>query len=288
MQRGTSWKSLGVAGLEVASAPWKLWQKAKELGVWNPAAVDLTRDREDWRRLAEDERDVLLRLTALFLGGEEAVTVHLLPLVHVIASEGRLEEEMFLTAFLFEEAKHVDAFHRFVVEVAGGACDLSRYHSPSWRAIFEEELPRAMGRLRRDSSPLAQAEASATYNMIVEGVLAETGYHGYHATLGRHGILPGMQELVSLIKRDESRHIAYGVHLLSRLAAAGGEEVWAAIQRRLTQLLPAAIGVIGELFSAYERMPFGLDLEEFTDYAQRQFASRVNRIERARAGAPAS
>ena len=42
MQRGTSWKSMGVAGLEVESAPWKLWQKAKELGMWNPAAVDLT------------------------------------------------------------------------------------------------------------------------------------------------------------------------------------------------------------------------------------------------------
>jgi len=283
MAASGSWRSTSSGGLDVQSPAWKLWEKAKELGVWNPAAVDLARDREDWQRLDEGERDVLLRLTSLFVGGEEAVTVHLLPLVQVIAAEGRLEEEMFLTAFLFEEAKHVDAFHRFLVEVAQERSDLSRYHSPSWRVIFHEELPRAMGRLRHDPSPLAQAEASATYNMIVEGVLAETGYHGYHATLGRNGILPGMQELVSLIKRDESRHIAYGVHLLSRLAAEGGEEVWAAIQRRLSELLPAAIGVIGELFAAYDTMPFGLDLAEFTDYAQRQFASRVNRIERARA-----
>ncbi len=59
-------------------------------------------------------------------------------------------------------------------------------------------------------------------------------------------------------------------------------------KRDRAELLPAAIGVIGELFAAYETMPFGLDLAEFTDYAQRQFASRVQRIERARAGAPAS
>jgi len=222
MAASGSWRSTSSGGLDAQSPAWKLWEKAKELGVWNPAAVDLARDREDWQRLDEGERDVLLRLTSLFVGGEEAVTVHLLPLVQVIAAEGRLEEEMFLTAFLFEEAKHVDAFHRFLVEVAQERSDLSRYHSPSWRVIFHEELPRAMGRLRHDPSPLAQAEASATYNMIVEGVLAETGYHGYHATLGRNGILPGMQELVSLIKRDESRHIAYGVHLLSRLAAEGG------------------------------------------------------------------
>lgn len=281
MAAAAGFKTTSGKGLDRGSAAWKLWQKAKQLGVWDPAAVNLERDRQDWRRLDDDERDVLLRLTALFLGGEEAVTVHLLPLVQAIAGEGRLEEEMFLTAFLFEEAKHVEAFHRFVVEVAGRPADLSRYHSPSWQAIFHDALPAAMGRLRRDPSPLAQAEASATYNMIVEGVLAETGYHGYHATLGRAGIMPGMQELVALIKRDESRHIAYGVHLLSRLTEEGGEEVWGAIEGRLTELLPPAIGVIGELFAAYEEMPFGLQLAEFTDFAQRQFASRLARIERA-------
>jgi ribonucleoside-diphosphate reductase beta chain len=31
----------------------------------------------------------------------------------VIAQEGRLEEEMFLTSFLWEEAKHVEFFSRF-------------------------------------------------------------------------------------------------------------------------------------------------------------------------------
>ncbi len=285
MAAAAGFKTTSGRGLDRGSTAWKLWQKAKQLGVWDPAAVDLERDRQDWRRLDDGERDVLLRLTSLFLGGEEAVTIHLLPLVEAIAAEGRLEEEMFLTAFLFEEAKHVEAFDRFVVEVAGRPGDLTRYHSPSWRAIFHDALPAAMGRLRRDPSPLAQAEASATYNMIVEGVLAETGYHGYHATLGRAGIMPGMQELVALIKRDESRHIAYGVHLLSRLTEEGGEEVWRAIEGRLTELLPAAIGVIGELFAAYEEMPFGLQLAEFTDFAQRQFASRLARIERA--GKPA-
>lgn len=118
MAAGTSWRTTGEMGLDRSSPGWKLWEKAKELGVWNPAAVDLTADRADWQRLNDGERDVLLRRTSLFVGGEEAVTVHLLPLVQAIAGEGRIEEEMFLTAFLFEEAKHVDAFSRFVTEVA--------------------------------------------------------------------------------------------------------------------------------------------------------------------------
>ena len=50
----------------------------------------------------------MLHLTSLFQAGEEAVTLDLLPLIRAIAQEGRIEEEMYLTTFLWEEAKHVD------------------------------------------------------------------------------------------------------------------------------------------------------------------------------------
>jgi ribonucleoside-diphosphate reductase beta chain len=268
-------------GLDRALPVWRLWQRAKQLGVWDPAAVDLSRDAEDWGRLNALEREVLLHLTALFQGGEESVTLDLLPLIAVIASEGRIEEGMYLTSFLWEEAKHVEAFRRFFDEVAGERGDLTRFHSPAYRTVFLEELPGALGRLRHDASPAAQATAAVTYNMIVEGVLAETGYHGYEAALRRHSLMPGMQRLVELIKRDESRHIAYGVYLLQRLVAEHGEDVMRAIERRMGEMLTPALGVINEVFSAYPRMPFGLELEEFVGFAMAQFSSRMARIERA-------
>ena len=121
-----------------------------------------------------------------------------------------------------------------------------------------------------------------TYNMIVEGVLAETGYHAYHTMLERNGILPGMQHAIALLKMDESRHIAYGIYLLSRLVAEHGEPVWEAIQRRMGELMPLAIGTIGEIFSAYDQMPFGLVLDDFVGFATSQFESRLARLERAR------
>ena len=62
----------------------------------------------------------------LFQAGEESVTLDLLPLILAIANEGRLEEEMFLTSFLWEEAKHTDFFSRFLAEVAGVTDDLVR------------------------------------------------------------------------------------------------------------------------------------------------------------------
>jgi ribonucleoside-diphosphate reductase beta chain len=277
-----AFKTTGPDGLAYDSFPFRLWQKAKRYGVWDPAAIDFGRDAADWRTLTDPERDLLLRLTALFQGGEEAVTLDLLPLIGAVAADGRLEEEIFLTSFLWEEAKHVEFFRRFLDGVTRERADLSRYHTPSYVALFGAELPEAMGRLRDDRSPVALAGASVTYNMIVEGVLAETGYHGYYSALRRRGVLPAMQAGITEVKRDESRHLAYGVYLLSRLVAEHGDPVWDAIEARMNALLPLAVGVIAEAFAPYDPIPFGLELEEFTGFAMRQFQGRFARIERAR------
>ncbi|MFV9504121.1 MAG: R2-like ligand-binding oxidase [Oscillochloridaceae bacterium umkhey_bin13] len=268
-------------GLRRNSPPMRLFEKAKRLGIWNPSELDLTRDAADWQRLAPEEQDLLLRLTALFQAGEEAVTLDLLPLVQAVAREGRLEEELFLTTFLFEEAKHTDFFARFLDEVAGASHDLAHYHTPSYRALVYEALPTAMQRLVTDASPAAQAEAALTYNMIVEGVLAETGYHAYFMVLEAQNLMPGTRQGVRLLKQDESRHIAYGVYLLSRLIAAD-DAIWEQIEGRMNELVMHAVGVIDEAFSAYAVMPFGLQIETFTDYALSQFQKRLNRLEAAR------
>ncbi len=36
----------------------RLLEKARRLGIWNPADIDLSRDRADWLGLAADEQDV--------------------------------------------------------------------------------------------------------------------------------------------------------------------------------------------------------------------------------------
>lgn len=275
-------QTLSDRGLDHVSFPMTLYHKAKKLGVWDPRDIDLTRDREDWRRLAPEERDLLLRLSTFFQAGEEAVARDLLPLIQVISREGRLEEEMYLTTFLFEEAKHVEVFRRFLDEVAPDHGNLRRFESRSYRVIFEEELPTALFALMADASPRAQVRASVTYNIIVEGVLAETGYHGYHQVLATRGILPGMQEAVRLLKRDESRHIAYGLYLISRLVADHGQRLWAAVEADLSRLLEPALGVVEEIFLPYEVAPFGLRREDFTAYAVDQFQARLRRLDTAR------
>ncbi len=53
----------------------------------------------------------------------------------------------------------------------------------------------------------------------------------------------------------------------------------------LLEMTDPAIALINELFAAYEEMPFGLELEEFTDFAMAQFQRRFARIEKARVAA---
>jgi len=271
-----------VDGLDEDRLPMKLFQKGKQLGTWDPQAIDFSQDREDWRTLDDLEREALLHLSALFMAGEESVTNDLLPLIMVVAEEGRLEEEMYLTSFLFEEAKHVESFNRFFTEVAEDPGDLSRFHGDNYREIFDERLPSALNRLREDPSPVNQAEASATYNMIVEGVLAETGYHAYFTAFDDKEMFPGMKELAGNLKQDESRHMAYGVYLLSRLVSEHGDPVWDRIESTMAELLPRATGLITEVFEQYETMPLGLELGDFIEYATDQYQRRYERIKSAR------
>jgi ribonucleoside-diphosphate reductase beta chain len=263
--------------------PLRLYQKAKRLGVWDPATFDFTQDRSDWESLDDLQRATILSLTSLFVAGEEAVTLDLLPLVLAIAREGRIEEELYLTTFLFEEGKHTELFSRFLHEVAGSPTDLERFHVPSYKTIFYEQLPATMERLLTDTSSEALARAAVTYNMIVEGVLAETGYHSYHESLAANGLMPALCSALVEIKRDESRHIAYGVYLLSRLVAEE-PDVWDVIEARMQELFPYALGVVTETFEQYEGgvTPFGLEVSTFAEFATSQFGKRYDRISRAR------
>jgi len=270
-------------GLDERLYPMRLWTKAKQLGTWDPAAIDFSQDAADWHALAPDEQDLLLRLTAQFQGGEESVTYDLLPLLHVMAEAGRTEDEMFLTAYLWEEAKHVEGFHRFLREVAGTTEDLDHYFTPAYRQLFFEELPTAMNRLRNDASPEALAAAGVTYQMIVEGVLAETGYAAYYTVLETHAILPGMQQLVQSIQRDEARHVAYGVYLLSRLVAEHGDPVWDIIEARMNTLIPIVLQHVQQTLSPYgDSVPFGVSADDFVTIGMQQFEKRFDRIEAAR------
>lgn len=261
-------------GLRHDALPMRLYHKAKKLGTWDPRDIDLTQDRQDWLHMSEDHQTRLRNLIISFQAGEEAVTLDLLPLIMTVAREKRLEEEMFLTTFLWEEAKHTEFFRRVLDDVLQEKDDLHATTDPSpsnGRDLFADVLPQEMSRLLTDPSPENQVRASILYNMIVEGVLAETGYFSYSRLLSQTGMMPGLLQGVQLIKRDESRHIAYGVFLISRLVAAD-KALWPIVEKRMN-----------ELFSAIERdQQENGTPEPVRLFARQQFEKRLARISRAR------
>jgi ribonucleotide reductase beta subunit family protein with ferritin-like domain/putative sterol carrier protein len=264
-------------GIDFDSFPMKLFQKAKVYGIWNPADISFEKDREDWQKLADEEQKIIIHLSSLFMAGEEAVTLDLLPLIRVIANEKRIEEEIFLTSFLWEEAKHTEFFSRFVNEVMDHKPDFESFHEHFYKILFYQKLPSALQALDHDSSPSAQLTASGTYNMIVEGTLAETGYEAYYRMLNENNILPGMQEGITKLKQDESRHIAYGIYLINRLLS-DNPDLKEHFENELEVLLTDATNIIHEMFEPYDVVPFGLKKEWFLDYAIKQFQNRLEKL----------
>ncbi|MCT4477590.1 R2-like ligand-binding oxidase [Peribacillus frigoritolerans] len=266
-------------GLMVDSYPYQLYQKAKKFGIWNPQDINLSQDQEDWKTLSVKEKDWVLKLLAQFQGGEEAVTLDLLPLLRVIAREGRLEEEMFLTTFLCDEAKHTE-FFRLVLNAIGEKGDLSHLHSETYRKLFYEILPETMERLWHEQTPEVIADAATVYNMFAEGVLAETGYKSFYDVLKKMGKMPGLLEGIDHLKKDESRHIAYGTYLLQRLICEH-PHLFDRVVKKLEELAPISIslnaeGVIGEGEKVKE---YHSDIKK---YSEKQLMARIEILARAK------
>jgi ribonucleoside-diphosphate reductase beta chain len=261
--------------------PYRDYQLAKRF-VWDPQHIDLAQDQRDWAALTAPERDILINLCSMFIAGEEAVASDLAPLLWAVGrAGGRREEEMFLTTQLFVESLHVVFFGRWFEQVVGPV-EHQAYWGPSYRQVFFEALPQALEALLTDHSPPALARAYLHYHIIVEGMLAETGYHAAFTACRRQGVLPGLTQGFEFIKRDESRHIAYGIYALQKLIVAD-PTVWEVVNSTLSDLLNLAIGVIPEALARYgEEVPFDIRLDEMTEYAMDQFGKRFAALERAK------
>ncbi|MGW5875345.1 R2-like ligand-binding oxidase [Nocardiopsis terrae] len=276
--------SLRGGGLNWDSLPLKLFVKGNAR-FWNPADIDLGRDAEDWERLDAEARTRILRLCAFFVAGEEAVTEDLQPFLRAMAAEGRLGDEMYLTQFAFEEAKHVQAF-RLWLDAIGVRDDLHGFvdANPAYRALFYEELPGSLEALLDDPSPRNQVRASVTYNHIIEGSLALTGYYAWNHVCTVRDIFPGMREIIRRIGDDERRHMAWGTFTCRRHVAADDGN-WDVVSERLDELLPHVMETVerGDTPSGDPALQrYELPPGELLEYASNRALRRLGAIESAR------
>lgn len=273
--------SLRSGGLHWDSFPLRLFTKGNGK-FWNPADIDFTQDALDWPTLNPQEQRSSTYLVAQFIAGEEAVTQDIQPFMKAMAAEGRFGDEMYLSQFCLEEAKHTQVF-RLWMDAVGLTEDLHPFvaDNPYYRQLFYDELPTSLSRLESDPSPLNQVRASVTYNHVIEGSLALTGYYAWQRVCTKRGIFPGMQELIKRIGDDERRHMAWGTFTCRRHVAAD-DSLWTAVTDRMTELMPMALGMIEWVNDQFETPPFGIDNSDFLTYAADRAQRRLGAIESAR------
>lgn len=274
--------TLATGGLNWDSLPLRLFNKGNAK-FWNPADIDFSQDAADLAALTDEERQSVAGLCAQFIAGEEAVTQDLQPFMAAMAAEGRFGDEMYLTQFCFEEAKHTQVF-RLWMDAVGLTADMHPLvaENPGYRAIFYEELPEALHALHADPSPRNQVRASVTYNHVVEGTLALTGYYSWNKICRSRGILPGMQEIIRRIGDDERRHMAWGTFTCRRHVAAD-DGMWDYIQEEMDRLLVHAVTQIQwRPDDAPADPPFALDNDELVNYASDRAGRRLGAISSAR------
>ena len=253
-----------------------LYSNSKRL-AWDPALIDLTVDKEHWAKIRTDhgreQYDVQIhRLCSLFYRGEESVTETLSPFLGAVNRLGLgVDQEMYLTSQLYEEAKHFEFFARYFAEVFGDdGTTTAAQMTPEPQAVLIDDLAEVTERLRREDRPAelraCYAEAVTHYMGVVEAMLARTGYVGAHDALNARGWLPGLQEGFRLIRRDEGRHVAYGMFVISELCT-GHPELRPVVQATMDRHLPNVLATVSSF--AFE-FPI-VDLDKLTNFSPVQY-----------------
>ena len=257
---------------QTRSKYFQLYATSKKL-AWDPAAVDLSRDAADWAMIrrdyaTEDFARQLHQLCAFFHAGEESVTSTLAPLLGAAARlKLGVDIECYLASQIYEEARHFEFFTRYFHEVLGeetGALLAELTAAP--HAVLIDDLDATTDRVRAETDPVkllaAMVEAVTHYMGVVEAMLARTGYVGAGDALASRNWLPGLQEGFRLIRRDEGRHVSFGIHFLRDMTTQHPELV-PVVQHTFERHLPNVLATV----QAFDYPHPIVDLGKLTQYA---------------------
>lgn len=240
---------------------------------WDPYAIEgLDEDLElaFEEGLTEEEYWEFCTAIARFGAGEEAVTEDLTPLAMVLED---INDQMFISSQIYEEAKHTQFFDRYWREVVNPVAEEFGYEKlvPTDQRLFNDEYmaifdktETAMHRLLEDDSPENRVKAYTHYHLAVESVLAQTGYYGFQSAFSDGGHdevgemdwpnLEGLINGIEKIRSDEGRHVGFGMHKVQNHIEEDGVDP-SVVEDTLNDLLPHIMGTFSDFTTAIDPTP---------------------------------
>jgi ribonucleoside-diphosphate reductase beta chain len=218
---------------------YRRWERQQ----WSVAEVDSSRDAGKWRRLSSFMQEQLLSALAELETGEECVTATLAALVHNPPTD---DDQIFLCTQMADEARHVRFFQDYLRRAS--AVSVSKQHlreikvNADYGKSFAPFLTQATNELRRQDTTATWYRAVVIYHLVGEGLLAAAALRGVRH-LAKRLEMAALDEGLTNVIRDESRHVSFGLHAITTGVRHGFEEE--IVRAHLDAMEPAAAVLVG-------------------------------------------
>lgn len=210
---------------------------------WAVQELDFSEDKRQWDEASEYQRQMRMGLYVGFYAGEIAVTDTLGP---YIAAMPRLDQRVFLTTQVADEARHVVFFDKWFTEVLGKDRKIVGDHMARaqeemgsyYNYIFYDLLPGISNDLRKHPEDIGLLVDGVTlYHIVIESAMALAGQTRSLQLYKQMNIFPGFQEGFTDVARDESRHVLFGVKFLYDMVQGDNQYAYRIVDF-INQLLP--------------------------------------------------
>ncbi|MET9236566.1 ribonucleotide-diphosphate reductase subunit beta [Streptomyces cellulosae] len=200
-----------------SAALYRRWERQQ----WAVAQVDPARDAATWESLTPFSREQMLGSLGELEVGEVTVTHTLGALIDAPPTE---DDRIFLCTQLADEARHVRFFQTYLEDACRTGLDAVE-EGADYSEVFTPVLTRATDAVRQNPEDRESwYRALVHYHLITEGVLAATALRTTRF-LARRLKLEALEEGLTNVTRDESRHVSYGLRAAQDGVAGGFAQV---------------------------------------------------------------
>ena len=253
-----------------------LWERQQ----WSVADLDFSTDRQHW----DTDTDPLIRKQRLFgyvqfFNGEISVTSALVPFINAMPS---LDQRIYITTQLADEAKHSVFFDRWFTDVLGTDREVigdqlkeyQDYQHPFVKYLLNELLPEISDAIEKNPGDLELlVEGVTLYHLIIEGTLSIASQARILKRCKQAAVFPGFINGMTALARDESRHILFGLRFLQDMVRSSHRHT-DRMMGMINKLLP---GIIELSVPPKEFLPFMVASGEDPDYLKKFYVNSLKR-----------